>query len=97
MLAMGLAAVMGAAALFWKRELDPGSCESRCVADEACMRALDADGIAPFGSTRGDRGLCNGICSVLRSQGRQAARTARELGVPAGPFDHPCLPAPRHP
>lgn len=95
MLAMGLAGLMAAAALYWKRELDPASCESRCVANEACMRALDADGITPFGSTRGDRGLCNGICAALRSQARQSGRTARELGFPVGPFDHPCLPAPR--
>lgn len=64
------------------------SCESRCMSDDACMRALEADGTAGYGETRGDRGLCAGICSALRSSRRSAERRYEELGpLPV----HACL------
>jgi len=76
-----LSALLGACA-------PSGGCESRCMDDDACMRALEADGIAPYGETRGDRGLCNGICSALRTSERSAKRRWKELGpLPV----HACL------
>ncbi len=82
---------LGAAGmLYWHRQGDPNRCEARCMSDEPCMRGLDAEDIAPFGMTRGDQGLCNGICSALRAS-RRDARRAEEMGFS---MRHPCLPEP---
>lgn len=59
------------------------------------MDALAAEGLAPRGMTKGDRGLCNGICSALRNTLRQERELAKELNAPAPSGAHPCMPAPR--
>lgn len=80
--AMILAVVIGSACT------SSTSCESRCMGDDACMRALEADGTAGYGETRGDRGVCAGICSALRASRRSTERRYRELGpLPV----HACL------
>lgn len=71
------------------------SCNYRCQHDDACMQALAADGIAPYGMTQGDPGLCNGICSALRHSEREERAQAKQLGLANEPIPrHPCMPVP---
>lgn len=69
------------------------SCVDLCTADNACMKALADEGIAPEGSTAGDHGLCNGICSSLRHQRREYFKLAKELEQTAD-WSHACMPEP---
>jgi hypothetical protein len=46
---------------------DKNSCNYRCQHDEACWKAMEYEGITPFGSTRNDPALCNGICSAYNA------------------------------
>ena len=91
---VGVAVLLATGALFWQKELNPDTCQAYCMSNESCMRMLDSEGIAPYGSTRNDKALCNGICSTLATQARQAQKHARELGVPAGSMDfsNACIP-----
>lgn len=68
------------------------TCTRRCMHDEACMHSIAADGISPFGSTRGDNALCNGICSSLRTIERDAVKTRKDMGLPDAPTTHACMP-----
>jgi hypothetical protein len=67
-------------------------CVGLCTSDAACMRALAQEGIAPEGSTKDDRGLCNGICSTLRTMRKQETKQAAAYGLKSE-WNHPCLPA----
>jgi hypothetical protein len=71
------------------------SCQTRCMKDAACQQAIVSEGIAPAGSF--DGGLCNGICSALRTTARGDAKLAKDLGVNAPPLAHPCLPQKTNP
>jgi len=67
------------------------TCSSRCQKNKGCQDALVADGIAPAGSF--DSGLCNGICSALRTSAREAKKLEAELGLSPTDVEHPCLPS----
>lgn len=67
-------------------------CVALCMSDAACMTALAQEGIAPEGSTKGDHGICNGVCSTLRTMRKQEAKQARQFGLKSE-WNHPCLPA----
>ena len=87
--------LMLTAVLSWQKSGgDPDSCQGRCMSNESCMRMLDAEGITPYGSTREDSGLCNGICSTLRSQAKQFKQHAKQFGLPEGEMDYSnaCMP-----
>lgn len=73
---------------------DKNSCNYRCQHDEACWKALESEGIAGYGETRNDPGLCNGICSTFNTRIREYKKLQKELGGSAmdTPFTHPCLP-----
>jgi hypothetical protein len=83
-----------AATLYWEKEGNPETCRAYCMSNEVCMQALQDGDIAPYGSTRNNEGMCNGICSTLRKQTRQAQKNITELGMEDENLDlaHPCLP-----
>lgn len=94
MIVVGVSGLVVVAALYWQKELNPETCEAYCMTNESCMRALDSSGIAPYGSTSNDKGLCNGICTTLVTQTRQAKKHAKQFGMDPGgmDFSHACIP-----
>ncbi|MDD5306292.1 MAG: DnaJ domain-containing protein [Deltaproteobacteria bacterium] len=66
------------------------TCETRCSADDACMRAMTGAKMAVYGETRTNPSLCGRICIDLRNKLREGAKKARSEG--RDPFAHPCFP-----